>query len=93
MTTEHETRQPNTAARNTAAQSNLLVIDPTSPLIVSIVLFMPRRERDTSDETPVAKEETHEQMKKMVEEMREQMEVVEAMKKQLRLRGKQPFMK
>src|SRR5215216_3296565 len=31
-------------------------------------------------------------MKKMVEEMRKEMEVMEAMKKQLRLRGQQPFM-
>ena len=31
-------------------------------------------------------------MKKMAEETRKEMEVVEAMKKQLRLRGKQPFM-
>ena len=31
-------------------------------------------------------------MKKMAEETRKEMEVVEAMKKQLRLRGQQPFM-
>ena len=31
-------------------------------------------------------------MKKMVEETRKEMEVVEAMKKQLRLHGQQPFM-
>ena len=31
-------------------------------------------------------------MKKMAEEMRKEMEVMEAMKKQLRLRGQQPFM-
>ena len=31
-------------------------------------------------------------MMKMAEEMRKEMEVVEAMKKQLRLRGQQPFM-
>ena len=31
-------------------------------------------------------------MKKMAEEMHKEMEVVEAMKKQLQLRGQQPFM-
>ena len=42
----------------------MLVIDPTALLIVSIVLFMPRREHDTCSETPEAKEETQEQKKK-----------------------------
>ena len=41
----------------------MLVIDPTTPLIVSIVLFMPHRERDTCGETLEAKEETEEQKK------------------------------
>ena len=40
----------------------------------------------------VEKSRVMDRMKKMVEETRKEMEVVEAMKKQLRLRGQQPFM-
>ena len=40
----------------------------------------------------VEKSRVMDRMKKMAEEMREQMEVMEVMKKQLRLRDQQPFM-
>ena len=40
----------------------------------------------------VKKSRVMDTMMKMAEEMRKEMEVVEAMKKQLRLRGQQPFM-
>ena len=40
----------------------------------------------------VEKSRVMDRMKKMEEETRKEMEVVEAMKKQLRLRGQQPFM-
>ena len=40
----------------------------------------------------VEKSHVMERMKKMAEETSEEMKVVEAMKKQLRLRGQQPFM-
>ena len=40
----------------------------------------------------VEKSRVMDRMKKMVEETHKEMEVVEALKKQLRLRGKQPFM-
>jgi len=40
----------------------------------------------------LVKSRVMDRMKKMAEEMREEMEVMEAMKKQLRLRGQQPFM-
>ena len=41
---------------------------------------------------PVEKSRIMDTMMKMAEETRKEMEVVEAMKKQLRLRGQQPFM-
>ena len=40
----------------------------------------------------VEKSRIMDRMKKMAEETRKEMEVVEAMKKQLRLHGQQPFM-
>ena len=40
----------------------------------------------------VEKSRVMDRMKKMAEETRKEMEVVEAMKKQLRLHGQQPFM-
>ena len=40
----------------------------------------------------IEKSRVMDRIKKMVEETRKEMEVVEAMKKQLRLRGQQPFM-
>ena len=40
----------------------------------------------------VEKSRVMDRMKKMAEEMLKEMEVVEVMKKQLRLRGQQPFM-
>ena len=40
----------------------------------------------------VEKSRVMDRMEKMAEETRKEMEVVEAMKKQLRLRGQQPFM-
>ena len=43
-------------------------------------------------EARVEKSRVMDRMKKMAEEMREGMEVVEVMKKQLRLRGQQPLM-
>ena len=39
----------------------------------------------------IKKSRVMDKMKKMAEETRKEMEVVEAMKKQLRLRGQQPF--